>query len=149
MNELRRFMGLMALIGLALVAVGERTADAGGKAGGKLKFEIYQDKASEFRWRLLGGEGATIASSGQGYSAKQACKDGIESVKKNGTSDKAKFEIYEDKGKDFRWRLLATNGNNIASSSGSFKTKTDCETAIATLKKGLGAASVAEVKEAP
>ena len=46
------------------------------------KFEIYKDKAGEFRFRLKAGNGEIIAV-GEGYSSKDACKNGIESIKKN------------------------------------------------------------------
>jgi uncharacterized protein len=47
------------------------------------KFEIYNDKAGEFRFRLKAGNGQTILAS-EGYSAKSGCTNGIESVKTNG-----------------------------------------------------------------
>ncbi|XDD56278.1 YegP family protein (plasmid) [Leptospira sp. WS4.C2] len=51
------------------------------------KFEIYKDKAGEFRFRLKAANGEIIASS-EGYSSKQACENGINSVKSNaGTAD--------------------------------------------------------------
>jgi uncharacterized protein YegP (UPF0339 family) len=34
------------------------------------KFEIYQDKAKEFRWRLKASNGRIIAESGEGYKRK-------------------------------------------------------------------------------
>jgi uncharacterized protein YegP (UPF0339 family) len=46
-------------------------------------FEVYKDKAGEYRWRLRTTNTQVIAASGQGYSSKRACEDGIESVKKN------------------------------------------------------------------
>ncbi len=46
------------------------------------KFEIYSDKAGEFRFRLKAKNGQVIAVS-EGYTAKANCKNGIESVKKN------------------------------------------------------------------
>jgi uncharacterized protein YegP (UPF0339 family) len=46
------------------------------------KFEIYKDKRGEFRWRLLADNNQVIAT-GEGYSSKDGCKNGIESVKKN------------------------------------------------------------------
>ncbi|MGD2162161.1 MAG: YegP family protein [Anaerolineales bacterium] len=46
------------------------------------KFEIYKDKKGQFRWRLLANNNQIIAS-GEGYSSKASCKNGIESVKKN------------------------------------------------------------------
>ncbi|MCG6146417.1 MULTISPECIES: YegP family protein [Leptospira] len=49
------------------------------------KFEIYKDKAGEFRFRLKASNGEIIASS-EGYSSKQACENGIASVKNNAGS---------------------------------------------------------------
>ena len=46
------------------------------------KFEMYQDKAGEFRFRLKARNGEIIAVS-EGYSAKAGCLNGIESVQKN------------------------------------------------------------------
>lgn len=46
------------------------------------KFEMYTDKAGEFRFRLKAGNGEVIATS-EGYKAKASCENGIESVKKN------------------------------------------------------------------
>jgi uncharacterized protein YegP (UPF0339 family) len=47
------------------------------------KFEVYKDKGGEYRWRLVAPNGKSIADSGEGYSSKQACLDGIESVKQH------------------------------------------------------------------
>lgn len=46
------------------------------------KFQIYVDKAGEFRFRLTATNGQIIAVS-EGYKAKASCLNGIESVKKN------------------------------------------------------------------
>ena len=46
------------------------------------KFEMYTDKAGEFRFRLKATNGQIIATS-EGYKAKASCVNGIESVKKN------------------------------------------------------------------
>jgi len=46
------------------------------------KFEIYSDKAGEFRFRLKARNGQIIAVS-EGYTSKANCKNGVESVKKN------------------------------------------------------------------
>ncbi len=47
-----------------------------------MKFHIYKDSRNEYRWHLKAANGKVIADSGEGYSSKQACKDGIELVKK-------------------------------------------------------------------
>ena len=46
------------------------------------KFEIYLDKAGEYRFRLKAKNGEIIAAS-EGYSSKASCLNGIESVRKN------------------------------------------------------------------
>ncbi len=46
------------------------------------KFEIYKDNQGEFRWRLRAPNGEVIAS-GEGYTSKAGCLNGIESVRKN------------------------------------------------------------------
>ncbi|HEY97645.1 MAG TPA: YegP family protein [Dehalococcoidia bacterium] len=46
-------------------------------------FELYQDRAGEYRWRLRHENGNIIADSGQGYTTKENAKNGIQSVKEN------------------------------------------------------------------
>ena len=46
------------------------------------KFEVYTDKAGEFRFRLKARNGEIIAT-GEGYKAKASCMNGIESIRKN------------------------------------------------------------------
>jgi len=46
------------------------------------KFELYADKAGEYRFRLKAKNGEVIAVS-EGYASKAGCENGIESVKKN------------------------------------------------------------------
>jgi uncharacterized protein YegP (UPF0339 family) len=46
------------------------------------KFEVYTDKAGEYRFRLKAPNGEIIAI-GEGYKTKKSCISGIQSVKKN------------------------------------------------------------------
>ena len=46
------------------------------------KFEMYQDMAGEYRFRLKARNGEIIGVS-EGYTAKASCLNGIESVQKN------------------------------------------------------------------
>ena len=57
------------------------------------KFEIYKDKAGEFRFRLKATNGQIIAVS-EGYTAMASCKNGIASVQKNAATDK--IELQKD-----------------------------------------------------
>ena len=46
------------------------------------KFEVYTDKAGEFRFRLKATNGQIIAT-GEGYKKLTSCINGIESIRKN------------------------------------------------------------------
>ncbi len=103
------------------------------------KFEIYKDKAGEFRFRLKAGNGENILAS-EGYKAKSSCKNGIESVKKNST-DKARFEVSKTKSGKFKFNLKSTNGQVIGVSQ-SYATEASCENGVACVKKDAPKAAV-------
>lgn len=46
------------------------------------KFELYMDRAGQYRFRLKATNGKIIAAS-EGYVTKASCENGIDSVKKN------------------------------------------------------------------
>ena len=66
----------------APVAAVEDQTKEGYAAEKHPKFEIYADKAGEFRFRLKATNGQVIAVS-EGYKALNSCMNGIESVNKN------------------------------------------------------------------
>ena len=66
----------------APIAGVENQTEEGFKVLSHPKFEMYQDKAGEYRFRLKATNGQVIATS-EGYTAKAGCINGIESVKKN------------------------------------------------------------------
>ena len=49
----------------------------------KATFELYVDRADEWRWRLVHDNGNIVADSGEGYATKQKARQGIRSVKLN------------------------------------------------------------------
>jgi uncharacterized protein YegP (UPF0339 family) len=51
------------------------------------KFQIYKDKADEYRWRLRAeGNWEIIADSAEGYVEKSDCEHGIDLVKQQAPS---------------------------------------------------------------
>ena len=48
---------------------------------GTAQFEIYEDAAGEFRWRLRAAPNSEPIASSEAYTSKAACKNGIESVR--------------------------------------------------------------------
>ena len=66
----------------APLAAVENQTEAGYAVQTHPKFEMYQDRAGEYRFRLKARNGKVIAVS-EGYTTKASCENGIESVKKN------------------------------------------------------------------
>lgn len=46
-----------------------------------MKFQIYRDKAGEWRWRLRAGNGKIIADSSEGYVRKSGAVNAAENVR--------------------------------------------------------------------
>ena len=76
-------------------------------------FELYTDKAGEFRFRLNAGNGQNILAS-EGYKQKASAMNGIESVKQNASND----GMYERKHTSSGWsfNFKAGNGQVIGTS---------------------------------
>jgi len=106
------------------------------------KFEVFKDKAGKFRFRLKAGNGQIILT-GEAYSQKNACIDGIESVKKNSQKDAA-FEIYEDKKGGFRFRLKASNGEIIGQGE-SYSARSGCTKGIDSIRKNASDSKIVEL----
>jgi len=43
-----------------------------------MRYVIYRDRANEWRWTLIAGNGRIISDSGEGYHNKQDCLHGID-----------------------------------------------------------------------
>ena len=106
------------------------------------KFEIYKDKRGEFRFRLKASNGQTILT-GEGYSAKAGCDNGIASVKKNSTDD-GRYERLVSKGGNPYFNLKASNGQVIGNSE-MYNSNSAMENGIASVKKNASDSSVEEV----
>ena len=95
------------------------------------------------KFDLKASNGEVIATS-EVYSSEAACMNGIESVRKNAEIAKVedigesvtnpKFQVYEDKAGEFRFRLTARNGEIIATSEG-YKAKASCLNGIESVRK--------------
>ncbi len=60
------------------------------------KYQVYQDRKKEYRYRLISSNGK-IVFSGEGYSAMQACKQGVLSVQSNVNSEIIDTSVEEKK----------------------------------------------------
>ncbi len=91
------------------------------------KFEVYKDKAGEFRFRLKAANGQNILAS-EGYAKKASCMNGIESVKKN-SQDEGRFEEKKTSSGKYRFNLKAANGQVIGTSQ-SYDSASGCSTGM-------------------
>ena len=119
------------------------------------KFVIRKTNTG-IKFDLKAGNGEVIATS-EVYASEAACKNGVESVKKNApvaavenqtvegyAAEKLPtFEVYTDKAGEFRFRLKATNGQVIAVSEG-YKAIASCLNGIESVKKNAPEAEVVE-----
>lgn len=62
----------------------------------KPKYEVYQDRKKEYRFRLIASNGKNIVS-GESYTTLQACKSGILSIQSNATSEIVDSSVAEKK----------------------------------------------------
>jgi uncharacterized protein YegP (UPF0339 family) len=105
-------------------------------------FEVYQDAREEYRFRLKAPNGEIIAS-GEGYTVKASCLNGINSVKEN-CSIPERFETYQDKSGEWRFRLKAANGQIIATGEG-YSSENGLTNGIKAVTKYAQSAEIKEV----
>jgi len=96
------------------------------------KFELYKDKAGEYRFRLKAGNGETILVS-EGYKQKASATNGIESVRKNAPADE-RYERKETSSGKPMFNLKATNGQVIGTSE-SYSSASARDNGIESVKK--------------
>ena len=108
------------------------------------KFELYTDKAGEFRFRLKAGNGENILAS-EGYKQKASCENGIASVQKN-AADEARYERKETASGKFMFNLKATNGQVIGTSQ-SYTSASGRDNGIESVMRNAPEAAVIEIDD--
>jgi uncharacterized protein YegP (UPF0339 family) len=120
---------------------------------------VINDTKNGVKFNLKASNGEIIAHS-EVYSSLGSCKKGIASVIKNApiapVEDQTKegfekisnpkFEVYTDKKGEFRFRLRARNGQNIAASEG-YTTMKACQNGIESVRKNAADAKIEREKE--
>lgn len=111
---------------------------------------------SGIKFDLKATNGQVILTS-EVYTTKAACRNGVESIMKNApianvedqtvegfeTMTHPKFEMYQDKAGEFRFRLKARNGEIIGVSEG-YTSKANCVNGVESVKKNAPEAEVVE-----
>ena len=120
------------------------------------KFIVKETKAG-FRFNLLATNGQVIAVS-EAYATEDACLKGIESVRNSclgpvedqtvenfEVQTHPKFEVYQDKAGEFRFRLKAKNGQIVATGE-SYKQLDSCLNGVDSIKRNAPEAEVVKEK---
>ena len=107
------------------------------------KFELYEDKAGEYRFRLKAGNGENILAS-EGYKDKSGATNGIESVKKN-ASDESRFEEKTSESGKHYFVLKAAN-HQVIGMSQMYETADGCKNGIKSVMTNAPDARVEEVE---
>lgn len=108
------------------------------------KFEVSTRSNGEFQFNLKADNGQVILTS-EGYSSKDACMNGIESVRKNG-GDENNFEKKEAKNGKVFFNLKAGNGQVIGSSQ-MYADPSGRDNGIASVGNNAAGAEIVEVAE--
>jgi uncharacterized protein YegP (UPF0339 family) len=91
-------------------------------------FEVYQDNAGEWRWRLVHRNGNILADSGEGYTRRNDANRAVERIRTG--IDDLEFETYEDAGGEYRWRLRGSNDRIVADSGEGYGSESGVEDAV-------------------
>ncbi len=117
---------------------------------------VIRAVATGIKFDLKATNGEVIATS-EVYKSKPSCKAGVKSVMKHApvaavedqtvegyqAEKHPKFEVYEDKAGEYRFRLKASNGQKIAASEG-YKTKASCLNGVESVKKNAVDSAIVE-----
>lgn len=95
------------------------------------KFEIFNGRSGDFRFRLKAGNGEPILAS-EGYVSKAGCRNGIASVQTNCPYD-SRYERKRSTNDQYYFVLKAANGEPIGRSE-TYMSNSGMETGIASVK---------------
>lgn len=82
-----------------------------------MKFQIVQNTAKQFYWRLVASNHLIIAVGVESYGSKAECRRAIDVIVR---APAAQFHVYQDFQQLWRWRLSSPTGQVVASSGESY-----------------------------
>jgi uncharacterized protein YegP (UPF0339 family) len=130
------------------------------------RFELYEDRAGQWRWRLRHRNGNVVADGGEGYTRKHNAQKGMASVRRNALGattllfeteselpeedddfepveereSRATFELEEDSAGEYRFRLRHDNGNILADGGEGYASRSNARRAIGRVREYVGPA---------
>ena len=127
----------------------EQIIEAGDASAPHGKFVIKKTDKGNFVYKLYSSNYRVVAIGAEPYSSLSACKSGIASVRNNAATapiedqtlqkwEELKFpkwQIYTDKKGEIRLRLLASNGNIVATTNDGYLSKEAAKKGIAAIAR--------------
>jgi hypothetical protein len=121
------------------------------------KFIITKTPKGFYRFSLQAANSRTVLTS-MNYATLANCREGVETILRNALSPVEdltlqnaspiskfpKYEVYLDNEGKYRYRLLASNGQNIAITEDSYTTKAGCMNGIEAISRAAIDAQVDE-----
>ena len=93
---------------------------------GNDKWEFYEDRKGEWRWRRKAANGNTVGAASEGYKGRADAVRNAEHYGYNGKYNPAgSWEFYQDKKGEWRWRHKAVNGKIIGAATEGYKGRAD------------------------
>lgn len=130
-------------------------------------FRIFQDVQGQYRWTFHAANHEKLAVPGESFTRRATAEASIDLVKRlasgapindltkpgvngyHGQGGKPEFEVYEDKAREYRWRLQSGNNKIIAISSEGYKVKSGCVNGLELVKKFAPTAEVKDETKSP
>lgn len=108
------------------------------------RFQLYLDRADEYRWRLLVGFNEIIADSGEGFETRDECNNELllvraeapaaaieditaENVEADTSRDDPRFQVYVDLAGEYRWRFLIGERQIVGDSGEGYVTRRELD----------------------
>lgn len=115
------------------------------RAAPEAVFQIYRDKAGEYRFRLKSADGSVLLKS-EGYKTRTSAANGVASVQKNATNDD-RYETRTSPSGKPTFTLKAGN-NRVIGSSPTFSSTDQMEAAMSIVREQAASSRVEDQTEA-
>jgi len=115
-------------------------------------FELFEDVAGEWRFRLRHDNGNVIADSGEGYASKSNAKRALDRIGDHVAAADylriapAAFEVFTDAAGEWRWRLIHENGNVLADSGEGYASRQKARQGLDSVRKNAAAAGIDDLE---
>lgn len=104
-----------------------------------MRFEVYKDTASNYRWRLIADNGRKVATSGESFYSQSNASTAASNFKAK--AKQWNYEVYLDSSSNYRWRAKSSNGQTVASSGESFDNRSNAQRAADNVRDNAGSAT--------